>query len=46
MLKPGYLADIAVFDANLIEIGKTRPAGLLTANVDYTIVGGKLVYSR
>jgi predicted amidohydrolase YtcJ len=46
MLRPGYLADIAVFDANLIEIGKTRPAGLLKAKVDLTIAGGKVVFER
>jgi predicted amidohydrolase YtcJ len=46
MLKPGYLADIAVFDANLIDIGKTRPADLLKTKVDYTIVGGKVVFER
>lgn len=46
MLKPGYLADIAVFDRNLVEIGRTRPAGLLDARVDLTLVGGNLVYQR
>ncbi|HUF24738.1 MAG TPA: amidohydrolase [Vicinamibacterales bacterium] len=46
MLKPGYFADIAVFDGNLIEIGKARPADLLTAKVDITIAGGKVVYER
>ncbi|HEX6322755.1 MAG TPA: amidohydrolase [Vicinamibacterales bacterium] len=46
MLKAGYFADIAVFDGNLIEIGKTRPADLLKAKVDYTIAGGKVVFER
>jgi len=46
MLKPGYFADIAVFDGNLIEIGTTRPADLLKAKVDYTIAGGKVVFER
>lgn len=44
MLRAGYLADIAAFDGNPIEIGKTRSAELLKAKVDYTIVGGKVVY--
>ncbi len=40
----GKLADLAVFDTNLIEVGKTNPAALLKAKVLYTIVGGKVVY--
>lgn len=43
-LAPGKLADIAVFDTNLIEAGKTNPAGLLKAKAIYTIVGGKVVH--
>jgi predicted amidohydrolase YtcJ len=43
-LAPGKLADIAVFDTDLIAVGKQRPADLLKAKVVYTIVGGKLVY--
>jgi len=43
-LAPGKLADVAVFDANLVEVGRTTPADLLNAKVLYTIVGGKLVY--
>jgi len=46
MLKPGYLADIAVFDRDLVELGRTRPADLLDARVDLTLVGGNLVYQR
>ena len=46
VLKPGYLADIAVFDRNLIEIGQTHPAGLLDAKVMLTLVGGQVVYQR
>ena len=45
-LKPAYLADIAVFDGNLVEIGKTRAADLLKAKVDFTIAGGRVVYER
>jgi predicted amidohydrolase YtcJ len=40
----GKLADLAVFDANLIEIGKSNPKTLLSAKVLYTIVGGRVVY--
>jgi hypothetical protein len=43
-LAPGKLADIAVFDRHLIEVGNTRPAELLKARVRYTIAGGKVVY--
>ena len=46
MLKAGFLADIAVFDTNLIEVGKTNPAGLLKARVEYTIAGGRVVFER
>jgi len=45
-LTPGKLADIAVFDRNLIEVGTNRPAELLEAEVLYTIVGGRVVYER
>ncbi|UCG85469.1 MAG: amidohydrolase [Gemmatimonadota bacterium] len=43
-LTPGKLADIAVFDADLIEVGNGDPAALLEAKVLYTIVGGRVVY--
>ena len=43
-LAPGKLADIAVFDTNLVEVGKTDPARLLKAKVQYTIVDGRIVY--
>jgi predicted amidohydrolase YtcJ len=45
-LTPGKLADIAVFDTDLIEAGQTDPARLLEAKVLYTIVGGGIVYER
>ena len=45
-LAPGKLADVAVFDTNLLEAGKKNPAQLLKARVNYTIVGGKVVYER
>ena len=44
-LAPGQLADIAVLDTNLVEVGKTDPARLLKARVRYTIVDGKVVYN-
>jgi hypothetical protein len=43
-LTPGKLADIAVFDTDLVEAGRTDPATLLEAKVLYTIVGGKIVH--
>ncbi len=45
-LTPGKLADIAVFDTNLVEVGREDPAKLLDARVLYTIVGGRVVYRR
>ena len=42
----GKLADLAVFDTNLVETGRTEPARLLKARVLYTIAGGKVVYER
>ncbi len=43
-LTAGKLADLAVFDADLVAAGKQRPADLLKAKVLYTIAGGKVVY--
>ncbi len=43
-LSTGKLADIAVFDTNLVEVGRTDPARLLEAKVLYTIVGGRIVH--
>jgi predicted amidohydrolase YtcJ len=45
-LMPGKLADIAVFDTDLIAAGNDEPADLLDAQVLYTIVGGRVVYER
>jgi hypothetical protein len=44
VLAPGRLADIAVFDTNLIEAGRTSPAALLKARVLYTLTGGIVVH--
>jgi predicted amidohydrolase YtcJ len=45
-LTPGKLADIAVFDTDLVAVGRDDPARLLEAKVLYTIVGGQVVYER
>jgi predicted amidohydrolase YtcJ len=43
MLKEDYLADLAVYDRDLLNVA---PEEILEARVDYTIVGGKIVYQR
>jgi predicted amidohydrolase YtcJ len=45
-IAPGMLADLAVFDTNLVEVGRAEPRRLLDARVRYTIVGGRVVYER
>jgi len=45
-LEPGRLADIAVFDTDLIDAGRRDPSRLLQARVLYTITGGRIVYER
>ncbi|NTU52010.1 MAG: amidohydrolase family protein, partial [Candidatus Aminicenantes bacterium] len=42
-LKAGKLADITVFDRNMLAIA---PADILKAEVTHTIVGGKVVFGR
>ena len=42
-LKAGKLADITVFDRNMLKIA---PADILKAEVTHTIVGGKVVFGR
>jgi predicted amidohydrolase YtcJ len=42
-LKEGYLADAVIFDRDLLNV---PAAEILEAAVDYTIVGGRLVYER
>jgi hypothetical protein len=44
VLAPGMLADVAVFDTNLVEVGRREPRRLLKARVLYTIVGGRAVH--
>jgi predicted amidohydrolase YtcJ len=43
MLKQGYLADVVVMADDLMSI---PPEQIIGARVDYTIVGGKVVYRR
>jgi predicted amidohydrolase YtcJ len=45
-LAPGRLADIAVFDTNLVETGRAEPARLLKATVLYTVIGGRVIFER
>jgi predicted amidohydrolase YtcJ len=42
MIKPGYLADIVIVDRDLLTIPEDQ---IMKTRVDYTIVGGKVVYS-
>jgi predicted amidohydrolase YtcJ len=44
-LRPGLLADVAVFDTDLVDAGRTDPSALLEAQVLYTIVGGEIVHA-
>jgi predicted amidohydrolase YtcJ len=45
-LTPGKLADLAVFDTDLVAVASTAPERLLEAKVLYTIVGGQVVFQR
>lgn len=42
MIKSGYLADIVITDKNLLTTPENE---IMKTKVDYTIVGGKIVYS-
>ncbi len=42
MIKPGYLADIVITDKDLLTIPDIE---IMKTKVDYTIVGGKIVFS-
>jgi predicted amidohydrolase YtcJ len=42
MIKPGYLADIVIVDKDLLTIPESE---IMKTKVDYTIVGGKVVYA-
>ena len=41
ILKEGYLADIVITDRDLLTIPENE---IMETRVDYTIVGGKVVY--
>jgi len=43
MIKEGYLGDVVMFDRDLMTIPHDR---IMSARVDYTIVGGRIVYCR
>jgi predicted amidohydrolase YtcJ len=43
MLKVGYLGDMVIFNNDLMSIPHDE---IMKAKVDYTIVGGKVVYER
>jgi predicted amidohydrolase YtcJ len=43
MIKEGYLGDVVIFDSDLMTIPHDQ---IMSAKVDYTIVGGKIVYRR
>lgn len=42
-VKPGYLADLVMFDRDLLSLPADQ---IMQAKVDYTIVGGKVVFQR
>jgi predicted amidohydrolase YtcJ len=42
MIKSGYLADIVIVDRDLLTIPENE---IMKTKVDYTVVGGKIVYS-
>jgi predicted amidohydrolase YtcJ len=42
IIKPGYLADIVIVDRDLLTIPEDQ---IMKTKVDYTIVGGKVVYT-
>lgn len=43
MIKNGYLADMVIFNNDLMTIPHDQ---IMSSKVDYTIVGGKVVYQR
>jgi predicted amidohydrolase YtcJ len=43
MIKEGYLADIVIVDRDLLTIPESE---IMKTKVDYTIVGGKVVFKR
>jgi len=43
MIKENYLGDVVIFNSDLMTIPADQ---IMSAKVDYTIVGGKVVYKR
>ena len=43
MIKPGYLADMVIYDRDFMTLPEEE---IMQALVDYTIVGGSVVYTR
>lgn len=43
MIKENYLGDVVIFDSDLMTIPEDQ---IMSAKVDYTIVGGKVVFRR
>ena len=43
MIKEGYLGDVVIFNKDLMTIPHDQ---IMSTKVDYTIVGGKVVYKR
>lgn len=43
-LEAGKLADLVVFGADLLAMAKTDPRSILTAPVEMTVVGGRIVF--
>lgn len=43
IIKKDYLGDVVIFDSDLLTIPHDQ---IMSTKVDYTIVGGKVVYQR
>ena len=43
MIKQGYLADMVIYDRDFMTLPEED---IMKALVDYTIVGGRVVYTR
>lgn len=43
IIKKGYLGDVIIFDKDLLTIPFDQ---IMSTKVDYTIVGGKVIYQR
>jgi predicted amidohydrolase YtcJ len=43
-IQAGKLADVAVFDTDLVRAGQSEPGQLLKARVLYTLAGGRVVH--